>query len=41
MSLGSARPCFIVGIKVIPPDMSLPFFAFLMSFTASATFVGR
>jgi hypothetical protein len=40
-SLGVARRCFIVGMMVMPPAISLASGAPLSSFTASATEVGR
>jgi flavin-binding protein dodecin len=37
-SEGEARRCFMVGISVMPPDISLPSFLDLISLTASASF---
>jgi hypothetical protein len=41
MSDGVASPCFMVGISVMPPDMTLPSFLDFSSLTASASFAGR
>ena len=40
MSVGAARPCFMVGSSVMPPDMNLPSLAFFIGLDGIRHFGG-